>query len=1014
MVFEKEGEYMKKKVKTIIGISIISLLVISISAVSIITSSMSKTEKYDVSDEQRKEAYDFLKETISSPSYTYYDFLIDNPNIDYTLDSAEGIASDTNVVNDSYNYQNYNEKAKIINLLNYGDSLDYTVNVNKEGLYEINIDYLIKGDNILTAPNIALKVNDTYQYSEASSLVAPLIWKGTEGIFFPLDSYGDQTIPLNERDNTTWQSLDVYDTLYSSSTPLLFKLNKGTNKITISYISGTADLLLGNLSIKAPTEYMDYQTYKGLYSSISTIDGIKGYNAIYYNSKNSSYVCLGTEKAPNVTPYSTSENYINIITADSWDDAGQSVTYKLNVERDGLYKIALHYQNDKNEFDSFRSIYLDGQVPFKECLNYQFASTKSGSWANEVLSVNDEPVEFYLSKGEHYLTLKAERDKVYELTSQIQQVIDHINYFSLEILKITGSEIDKDRTWKLTDNIPNTERYLKSYDVILKALMNEAGQYSSKGLDSATLSYINKAIVTLKKLQKDPDELPLYLENLYSGSSSINQLLGSSITSINEQPMGLDMIYTYNNTKLPKDNAGVFKQLGASIATAYNAYTSNKYDTTTDENAVNVWINKPLTYINVLQQMVDRDFNTKQGQPKIKISMMPDANKLLLSTSAGESPDVALGIASYTPFDFAIRNAAYDLSSFEDFYDVANRFPAGTLVPFVLNDKFYALPESLDFQVTLYRKDIFESFNIPLPDTWDELKDILHILQQYGMNYYLPTSAANSTKWFYQTSPMIYQYGGKLYNDDGLSTAIDSEEALKGLTLLTDLYKYYALDSQVNSFYNSFRYGTHPIGTANFSEYLLIKNAAPEIIGKWEISQPLGVLREDGTVNRTYISSGSSAMIFANTTKANESWEFLKWWTSSRVQIEYSNRLQSTYGPEYTWLSSNIDAVKEAPLDSDDKQVIIDSFEWITDIPRTPGQYMLERGLSNIWTGVALQNEPIGVKIDNEIITINREIIRKMKEFYYIDSNGNVLKPYTVREKDWVEQTIKSKSKGGN
>ena len=53
--------------------------------------------------------------------------------------------------------------------------------------------------------------------------------------------------------------------------------------------------------------------------------------------------------------------------------------------------------------------------------------------------------------------------------------------------------------------------------------MNEASKYSSKELDSATLSYIKKAIVTLKKLQKDPDELPLYMENLYSGSSSINQ-----------------------------------------------------------------------------------------------------------------------------------------------------------------------------------------------------------------------------------------------------------------------------------------------------------------------------------------------------------------------------------------------------------------------------------------------------------------------------------------------------------
>ena len=153
-------------------------------------------------------------------------------------------------------------------------------------------------------------------------------------------------------------------------------------------------------------------------------------------------------------------------------------------------------------------------------------------------------------------------------------------------------------------------------------------------------------------------------------------------------------------------------------------------------------------------------------------------------------------------------------------------------------------------------------------------------------------------------------------------------------------------------------------------------------------------------------------MIFKNTNKANEAWEFLKWWTSTPIQIEYSNRLQSTYGPEYTWLSSNVEAIKQAPIDNNDKEVIIDSLEWIIDVPRTPGQYMLERGLSNIWTKVAIENKPIGLSIDNEVVEINREITKKMKEFHYLDSNGNVIKEYKIREKDWIEQIIKAHTGG--
>ena len=111
-------------------------------------------------------------------------------------------------------------------------------------------------------------------------------------------------------------------------------------------------------------------------------------------------------------------------------------------------------------------------------------------------------------------------------------------------------------------------------------------------------------------------------------------------------------------------------------------------------------------------------------------------------------------------------------------------------------------------------------------------------------------------------------------------------------------------------------------------------------------------------------------------------------------------------------MSSNLEAVKESSFDSKDKEVILKSLEYITDIPRTPGQYMLERGLSNIWTTVVFDNTPIRVAIDQQVIVINREIRRKLIEFGYRDENNNVLKPYAVHEKEWIEEQIRNK-KGG-
>ena len=63
---------MNKKAKTIISISVLVLIVASISAISIINSSLSKTEKYDVTYNQKMESYKFLKENINKTAYTYY------------------------------------------------------------------------------------------------------------------------------------------------------------------------------------------------------------------------------------------------------------------------------------------------------------------------------------------------------------------------------------------------------------------------------------------------------------------------------------------------------------------------------------------------------------------------------------------------------------------------------------------------------------------------------------------------------------------------------------------------------------------------------------------------------------------------------------------------------------------------------------------------------------------------------------------------------------------------------
>ena len=135
----------------------------------------------------------------------------------------------------------------------------------------------------------------------------------------------------------------------------------------------------------------------------------------------------------------------------------------------------------------------------------------------------------------------------------------------------------------------------------------------------------------------------------------------------------------------------------------------------------------------------------------------------------------------------------------------------------------------------------------------------------------------------------------------------------------------------------------------------------------------------------------------------------MKWWMSTETQTEFAYTLQSMYGPEFLWLSGNLNAVENAPLDNEDKQIILDQIKWLRDVPRTPGQYMLERGLSDIWNSVTFDGVPVRVAIDRQVVIINREITRKMIEFGYLDADGNILKAYTIRDVDWIqEQMVKN------
>ncbi len=980
-----------KKRKRVIW-TVVLIVIIAAIAVAVSVGLRKKENPAEaVPKEQVREAFELLSSSLSFETVRYQEYISGRElRDDLTDTTAEPSDGQKEVA------------------LDYEQTVTYLANVPEAGMYSLGIDYHTGGSN-LSDYRLDVKINGESYFEEMSMITLPLLWQD-ETKDFPKDRYGDETAPAQNRVDD-WQYRDFYNTSYYTADPLYFYLEKGENTIEISNISADG-LMVGTLYVNAPKGKLpSYEEYCTMHEGEQASDFIE-INSVDYAEKNSTSALLSYVNNPSLKPHDSEYKELNIV---SWKTAGVEVEYEFEVAQTGFYQLALHYKNEKEDFQVFESIYLDGEIPFEELKNYGFDTTDT-SFRNEVLSDSEgNPYQIYLEAGHHTMTIHSEMEPVNEEWRYSRLIAEHVTQFALEIKKITGADIDEYRSWYMTRYIPEILPYLNAYETLIRSMQSTLQGYAPNGVESAKLSELNRALGIIEKLKEYPDEIALYTQNLTGSSvstdNSILKLMGDFTTNISTQPFALDRIYIYGNETLPKETPGAAKSLLNGTKTLLYSFISDKFKVENEDDVLNIWVNRAVTQVDLLQKMVDAEFTPQTGI-KVKISVMPDVNKLTMAASAGETPDMALGLPSHMPFELACRDAIYDMTQFEDFWEVAGEFAPGAFVPYIFNEGVYALPETSDFNLIVYRKDIFKELGIQVPDTWDDLVGILPELQRYGMNFYHNIATVDGYKWFYQTAPLIYQNGGSLYTEDGLHTAIDQPEAVKGLKTLGELFSIYSVATQVPQFPDSFRYGVYPIGIANLETYNLITNGAPELEGQWALAPLPGTVQEDGSIDRSYIAAGTGGIIFNDSSRTEEAWTFFKWWLGHDVQVEYAHTLQSTYGKEYIWLPSNLKAIADCTLPTEDKQAILEQLNYLRDVPRTPGQYMLERDLSNIWNSIAVDGAAVQPAIDEKIMEINREITKKMSDLGYTDSTGKLLKEYHIHDVEWVKENIQAHRKG--
>ncbi|GAB4577536.1 MAG: extracellular solute-binding protein [Anaerolineales bacterium] len=885
--------------------------------------------------------------------------------------------------------------------LQKGDTVSFRVSIEEDGVYTVAFD-MAAPEAFINPPEGELLVDGVYPSVDARRIIFPIFYQNTQENF-PLDRYGNEAL-IRQEQLIRWSKVPMRDPNFSQKYPVQVHLTPGEHLFEFTVTE--EKMLLGSVYLETFAPYPDYVQYLQTHSAPDTSGVLIELEAEHPSYKNSTSIRPANQRSLDVTPYDTYQLLMNTLGGDSWKLSGTTVYYEFEVPADGMYLLTLRaLQNTKNNFTVFRRITINDVVLFEQLNQVPFHY--SSQWSNITLG-DEEPYKIFLKKGTNVLGIEATNSPYYSAIEKIKKVLIDINTLSLEIKKLTGNQVDPFKEWVISDYIPDLETQLIAIANDLQTDLDGLIAINDGGGSEEILTY-QMAIDNLLFLASEPDKIPVRMNRFSQGSGSASQLLGKVLPLLQGQPLALDKIYIHSpNVELPQTDIAFFTALIEGIKRFIYSFQPNPYQSIgAEEDEIEVWVNRPRQYVDLMQLMTDETFTEETGI-RVKFSIMPDESKLILANAAGIQPDVALGVSTDRPYELAIRNALKDLRSFEDFDSFIRIYTPGALLSYIINDSVYAIPETQDFWVTFYRQDIMNSLGIPIPKTWDEVIEILPELQRYGMNFNTPLSSGSGYKNYLFTAPYMFNHGAQLYSADGFSTGLASEEAIAGMKFMAESFTIYGMPLTTSSFYDSFRYGSLPIGVSNFGDtYIKLITAAPELNGLWGIDLYPATVLEDGTQNRYTTGSAQAAIMFADTDQPDQAWEFMKWWMSTETQVDFQEQLILNYGLEYFWNSANLEAFAFSPIPQEHKDVILAQWEWLQEPVRLPGSYMQERELSNAWNKIVFDGVNPRVAIDSSIIIINREITRKMEEFGYLE-NGVKVKEFKIPTietvKTWMEE----------
>jgi len=871
-------------------------------------------------------------------------------------------------------------------------SVTWRVNVPESGLYNFSLRYFpVAGKS---APiERGVRINGERPFQEARSIILQRVWRD-EDAGISRDNRGNDLRPV-QQEAPHWMEVPLRDVEGYYLQPYLFYLEAGPQEITLESVREPA--VYGSLTIhqtEAPAPYTEVLARwraQGIRESERVQLLLQAENA--FSKSDPSLYPIYDRTTPATRPSHPYLIRLNAIGGNNWRFPGQWIRWELDVPEAGLYQIALKSrQNLVRGVNSYRTLRINGDVPFREAQQITFAFDRD--WVVRAIGDNGmaggaatdqyaEPYLFYLEEGRNTISLEVSLGELAGVIREIEDTVFSLNNVYRTIVMITGPAPDPFRDYRLEHQIPGLIESLETANEDLRGVISALETITGEvgGTTAVPARLVRQISDMIERPETIPDRLDQFQINVGA--------LSFWIYDIRQLPLELDYLIVQSpDEELPSPRAGFFRRLAYSVSSFLASFFVD-YDVIgntpegTDARNVEVWYTLGRAQAQIVKSLIDEQFSREHG---VGVALkLVDQQIVRPAVFAGKGPDVLMNQNRADPIDFALRSGVLDLTQFADFEEVAARFHPSAVEPFRWGGGAYGLPERQYFDVMFYRMDVMEELELRIPETWDDVYELIPELQKRNLDFGLPwVQVAPGSFEVQPINPafamFLYQNDGRFYREGGREMALDEEAAIAAFQRWSQFYSAYKLPLEF-SLWQRLRTGEMPIGIGYFNLYNVLTVSAPELRGLWTFGPVPGIRRTDGSVDRAVSSDVKAITIVSQSDQPEAAWEYLKWWTSADAQAAFGREMVSVLGPAGRWETANLEAFGRLSWPVDVINALNVQRESVRGIPEVPGGYFTGRHLENAFREVVFEGfNPRDTLLDY-VEVMNEEIRSKRREF---------------------------------